>query len=215
MLTQARITQTVVLSDILFPLTLSEILTTIEKLGFEVNPTIPYPYPEGRFIGVGELGKKGKSVFQLNGGDRSFSIIDDSIKSGLENLNEFIKSIKEISKLDVYEHVKFYQMAANYNHYTENNPYEKIGLYCKSKNIESLSKLFKEDIQCFSIRISPSKNIPNSVNWFDITLTPNIERNNGYRIEVIYRNENKKIFEQFRDSIESKLIDMVKSIEGL
>lgn len=212
-LVQARISQGFTLNDVLFPLTLSEILDVIEKNGFEINPTIPYPYPKGRFAGSGELGRKGKTIFNINGGEKSIVIIGDTIEEGIETISSFIKGIKDTIKFDITKHISFYQLISQYKYYSNENSYEKIGTYCKSSNVESISKIMGEEIQHFGIRIGPIKQLPNSVDWFDLNITPDIEKNSGYNIDLVYRNPDKEKFDKFRDTVESNIIKIIKLIE--
>ena len=69
-----NISVSVYLDCILFPLTFTELLDSIEKNGYLLNPSLPVVRPFGRFRGSGQIGTKGKNIFQVDAGDKALSI---------------------------------------------------------------------------------------------------------------------------------------------
>lgn len=106
-------------STVLYPLSLIEIVESLEKLGYEISPSIPSPRPIGRFVGTGEFGRKGKSSVHVDAGAQALMVSNVSLKSALDSFNEVVSALSEDHKIDVLSMVRFYRFTANYEIRTE------------------------------------------------------------------------------------------------
>ena len=58
------------LKTVLFPITVKELVISLEKIGYQINPTVPSPLPIGRISVTGELARKGKISLVLETGSK-------------------------------------------------------------------------------------------------------------------------------------------------
>jgi len=209
-----NISVSVYLDCILFPLTFTELLDSIEKNGYLLNPSLPVVRPLGRFRGSGQIGTKGKNIFQVDAGDKALSIFGVSLEEVQTEFDAFCKTLLEDYSIDIDEMIKFYQYAGNYEYKTKLNPYDVISRSYESPHHEKVSEIFGESIKTFAIRLAISETLPKDVDWFDVKITPDIQRNNGYIIEVAYRKKDKEKYQTFTDNFESNIIKIIKHLEA-
>jgi len=209
-----NISVSVYLDCILFPLTFTELLDSIEKNGYLLNPSLPVVRPFGRFRGSGQIGTKGKNIFQVDAGDKALTIFGVSLEEVQTEFDAFCKTLLEDYSIDIDEMIKFYQYAGNYEYKTELNPYDVISRSYESPHHEKVSEIFGESIKTFAIRLAISETLPKDVDWFDVKITPDIQRNDGYLIEVVHRKKDKEKYQTFTDNFESNIIKIIKHLEA-
>jgi len=204
----------VYLDCVLFPLTYKEVLDSIEKNGYKLNPSLPVVRPLGRFRGSGQIGTKGKNIFQVDGGDKALLIVGATLEEVQSEFDAFCKTLIEDYSIDVDEMINFYQFIGNYEYKTEHNPYDVISRSYESPHQEKVSEILGMSLKTFSVRIASSETLPKDVDWFDVKITPDVKRNDGYMIEAVYRNKDKEQYANFSDSIESNIVSLIKYLEG-
>jgi len=203
----------VYLDCVLFPLSFTELLDTIEKNGYVLNPTLPVNRALSRFRGSGQIGSKGKNTFQVDAGEKSIIIIGVSFEEVQSEFDAFSKTLLEDYSIDLDEMTKFYQLSANCEYKTKYDPYEVISKMYESSPAEKASELLGLPVKTFSIRLA-SDALPRDIDWFDVKITPHIERNDSYIIEIVYRNEDKEKYQSFTKDYELKIINFIKHIEA-
>jgi hypothetical protein len=202
------------LDVVLFPLTFSEILNSLEKNGYELSPAIPFPRPTGRFRGSGQIGRKGNISINIDGGEKSLIIAGTSLEDVRDEFHTLFKTILDDYAFNLDEIVKFYQYTATYRYKTKKNPFLTISKSCEYLKIKELSEIIGEPLKTFGIRFASADNIPNSEDWCDVKITPDIEKNDGYIFEIVYRNKNKDNYQTFISNIETNLMKVVSLLEG-
>ena len=209
-----NVSEGVYLDCVLFPLTFKELLDTIEKIGYVLHPSIPKTRALGRFRGSGQIGTKGKNIFQVEGGDKALLVVGASLVEVQSEFAAFCKTLVEDFSIDVEEMIKFYQFTGNYEYKTEHNPYDVISRSFVSPHQEKVSEILGMPLKTYAVRIATSESLPKDVDWFDMKISPDVQRNDGYTIETVYRNKNKEQYTNFTDSFESNIVSLIKYLEG-
>lgn len=208
-----RITVGINLDTVLFPITFIELISSLEKGGYDINKAIPFPRPIGRFIGSGQIARKGNVGVSVDGGDKSITMIGTSLEDTIEEFDSFLKTLQIDYSLQLDEIASYYQFVAHYEYKTKKDPFSIIGNSCIFPKIEELAKIIETPIKTFSIRFASADNIPNDKNWFDINIAPDVQRNDGYVIDVVYRNEDKEFYRTFISHIEANIVKSIQLLE--
>lgn len=208
-----RITATIDLDRTLFPITFIELTASLEKLGFEINRAFPFPYPVGRFVGSGRIARKGNISINVDGGDKSITMIGISLENTIEEFDSFIKTLKTDYSVDLDKFANYYQFASHYEYKTNKNAYAIISKSCIYPKLDELAKIIEIPIKTFSIKVGSVDTLPNDKNWFDMQFTPDVQRNDGYLIEIVYRNENKESYRTFISHIEENIVKSIQLLE--
>ena len=211
-LTSLRTTVTIVLDCTLFPMTSIELTTSLEKLGFEINRMFPLPRPIGRFIGSGQIASKGNIAIAVDSGSKAITMFGISLKDTLEEYNSFIKTLQTDYSVDLDELAKYYQFISRYKCNTEKDAYAIISDSFIYPKLDELAEIIEIPIKTFSIQVGSADNVPNDRNWFDIKFTPDV-RNDGYAIDVVYRNEDNESYRTFISHIEEKIMKIIQLLE--
>ena len=209
-----RITVGITLDRVLFPITFIELISSLEKNGFEISQAIPYPRPIGRFIGSGQLGIKGKTTASVDGGGKSISMTGSSLEDTIEEYDKFNKTILADYSLDLDEFPKLYYLTGNYEYKTKKNTHSTISDSISYPKIEELSEIVDESMNVYAIQFGSADTVPNDKNWFDIKITPDVQRNDGYVINVVYRKEDRETYRTFISHIEENIVKIIRLLEG-
>lgn len=209
-----RVTVNITLDRTLFPLTFIELTNSLEKLGFEISKTFPFPRPVGRFIGSGHIARKGNIVCNIDAGRQSFSMIGKSFEATLEEFDSFLHTLKTEHSVDLDEYAKFYQIVSRYEYKTNRKAFQVVSDFFTSPKIDELAKIMEIPIKTFSIQVGSADAVPTEVNWFDMHFIPDVSRNDGYSIALIYRNENRKVYRNFIRLLEERVMKSIQLIEG-
>jgi len=209
-----RMTVTIKLDSTLWPITLIEFTNSLEKLGFEITEEIPIPRPIGRFSGLGQIARKGNIVVNVDGGAKAISMYGLSLESTIEEFDSFIKTLQTDYSVDLDEFADYYQFASRYEYKTNEDAYAMISNFFTYPKLDELAKIIDIPIKTFSIKVGSADAVPNEINWFDIQFAPDVQRNDGYTIDVVYRNENKESYRTFISHIEEKIVKSIQLLEG-
>ena len=208
-----RVSTGIFLDVILFPLTYSELFNSLEKIGFDINPAIPIPRPIGRFRGSGQVAKKGKITLNIDGGDKSLIMYGDSLEEAINEFTSFSKTLSSDYLMDLDENSKFYQVTAAYEYKSDFDPSEAISKAWKNPDTEKISDIFEISVTTYAVRFASADNLPNEKNWFEINITPDILRNDGFSVEILYRNEDKDRYTYFINHIEDRILKTINLLK--
>ena len=129
---------------------------------------------------------------------------------------ELIELIKDGLKLDISEHVTFYETIMDYQIGTDKNPRKMIENI--SKEIEFSTKIgsiFGYELSPFTIRLANKGKIPNSPDWMDVRIEPYVPlADKFYSITVVNRNTKREGIMSMFTSIEDILIQIVNYLES-
>lgn len=205
--------KSIILNQVLFPLTWQELLNSLLRLGYELSPSFPYPLPTGRVSGRGHIARKGKTAIWLDSGSKEILVFDDSINSCIEEFDSVLNQIQEDHEINFHDYSRFYQFQGNFCYMSDINAYDSIRRASEHSNLERISEILGERVSSFGFRFGKSDSIPNSENWFDIKITPDIQRNRGYYIEVVYRREEREIVNNFMNNFNNYINNIIELIE--
>lgn len=208
-----QISHGIMLKTVLFPTTIKELVTSLEKRGYEINPSIPSPLPPGRFNVTGELARKGKTSVMVETGTKLIFVVDDSIQSSIERFEEIISGLIEDHEIDLNEFARYYRFTATYLFKTKKPAYETISNTIKSPILNEFSKIIGEDVSPLVLRLGGTNLRINDENWFDINIEPNFLRDDSYVINIVYRNQDRSKTKKFMETIENKLQRIIRIIE--
>jgi len=209
-----RMTVTIKLDSILWPITLIELINSLEKLGFEIAREFPFPRPAGRFVGSGQIARKGNIVVNVDGGAKAISMLGLSLESTIEEFDSFLSTLKTDYSVDLDEFANFYQFASRYEYKTNKDAYAIISDFFTHPKLDELAKIIEIPIKTFKIKVGSADAVPNERNWFDLEFAPDVQRNDGYVIDVVYRNENKESYRTFISHIEENILKSIQLLEG-
>ncbi len=209
-----RITVGVNLDKVLFPITFIELISTLEKIGYTINRGVPFPRPIGRFIGSGQIARKGHISVSIDGGDKSITVVGNELSDTIEEFDSILKTLLTDYSIDLDEIHNFYQFVAKYEYKTNKDAFSVISGSCDYPKLKEVAKILETPLRTFAIRLASTDCVPNDKNWFDIQINPDINRNDGYAIEIVYRNENKEYHRRFISHIESNIIKIIQLLEG-
>jgi len=202
------------LNCVLFPVKWAEMISVLEKLGFNINEALPYPLPTGRVSGSGKVARKGRTTFSVNPGDKSIVMTDRTIQDAKTELNDFITTLKTDHGLDILKYIQFYQFTSSHKYSIKKEAYQSLSKSCNIPKSSKFSEILGFKVEPYSIRLGQSGTIPNSENWFDVLIDPDFERNDGFNVNTVYRNQDFTIYNAFISNYEEKIIKLMSLIEG-
>jgi len=212
--TPLSITYGIHFKTILYPLTFLELADSLEKKGYELSPTLPFPRPPGRMTGAGEVARKGKTAVQVDSSAQVLTVVDISITSAQNCFNEIVKMLKDDYNVNIDNLAQFYSFSAAYKFYTKKHAFKTLVGALKVPIIEKLKTIMNEEICPFELRFGGANQVVNSENWFDISIRPNYERDDSYLVHVVFRNKDKTKTQKFIESFEERVTKIITLIEG-
>jgi len=200
-------------TTLLFPLNYSGLMNSLEKRGYEISSGIPFPRLPIRIGGAGEIARKGKTIVQVDAGQQILQVVGTDLKSTFECFQEIEKALKEDCNFQIIDFARTYNISANYVSSTRNRSYEAIAKAFSSPIFNDLGKIMEENLWPLTLNFAGANLVVNSNNWFDISIRPNLERDNSYTIEVVFRNADRLKTEKFLQTLEEKLTRIIELID--
>jgi len=201
------------LKTYLYPLAFHELADSLEKRGYEISSSVPFPRPSGRMTGAGEIARKGKTVVQIDTNAQILVVLDISIKSALDSFDEITKMLIEDHDVNLNDFARFYRFNATYEYSTKKQAYETIARALNFPIFGNLEEIMGEKVWPFELRFGGAGSKVNSENWFDISVRPNVERNDSYFIAVVYRNSDRTKTQNFVKSFEERVTKIIGLID--
>lgn len=201
------------LNTYLFPITIIELTSVLEKKGYDLSPSLPTPQPDTRIFGAGEIARKGKSVLVIDSSAQVLAVTDVTVKSALDCFDELVKGLIEDFGIDINSLSRFYSFIATYKVPTKKKAYETIAKNFEIPILGKFEEIFSEKLFVSELKFAGANLQANSENWFDLMVRPNYERNDSYIFKTVYRNVNKKKVIEFMNSFEQRIEQLVKLID--
>jgi len=197
----------------LYPLTFQELAGSLEKKGYEISPTLPFPLPAGRLVGAGEIARKGKASIRIDTSAQVLTIVDISIESALGCFDEITNFLQEDYDVDVNDFARFYSFVATYEFLAKEQAYAKIAKAFRPSIFDEIEKIMGQKIWPFGLRFGGADLRVNSENWFDVEIRPNPGRNDSYVLSVVFRNRDRAKTQEFIQSFEKKMANVIDLID--
>jgi len=196
----------------LYPLSLQDLVGILEKKGYEISSSLPFPLPAGRLGGAGELARKGKTVVQIDTSAQVLTINDISVESAMSCFDEIANLLQEDYGVDVNNFARFYSFVATYEFQAKKQAYEKIAKAFRFPIFDEIEEILGQKIWPFGLKFGGADLQVNSENWFDVEIRPNLERNDSYVLQVVFRNSDRARTQEFIKTFEKKMGKVVNLI---
>ena len=209
-----RLRFSVRLKHVVFPIELRELLDTLSKAGYSLNPKIISPLPPVRISIVGPIATKADYIVDVNS-DMGVLAIEGKSEAVLTEFDELESLIKNKLNVDISEGVQFYEAFAYLTIFSEKNPIEKMGKIFESiEETIKFSDVLGEDVSVFTVKFASKGKIPNQEEWFEFSIEPAPLRPiNEYHAIIVYRGTNKLKVQKFVQELRNKTLKVVELIE--
>jgi len=132
----------------------------------------------------------------------------------MESLEALLKDELDFESSD---RVLFYEFLANLSVKAKRDPLEIWRQ--ESAQIQVLKKFWKElgtDVSLFGVRISPSGEIPNQANWFEVRFEPSVTLPKAHHfVQIIYRRSRREEVFEFVKQFDGFLTRLLTSLEAV
>lgn len=204
------------LKHVIFPIDFRDLRKALARNAYELVPIRgPIPGRPARISWEGPMARKGESVVSL---DTSLSLVGvshkiiEEAKKGFEELTEITE--KELG-INLHSNVWYYELSMHFILETETPPAHRIAKITDGNTYFSkFAKILEREVSMFSVRLIPSKKIPNQEDWFDITIEQDIPLANAYHVGVMFRNKERSEIEKFSTTLEKNVLRLIDVIEG-
>ena len=198
----------------ILPVEFRELSAALAKNGFELAIIRNLPPPPNRIIYSGEIGRKKETIVVADSEAGEIGVVSKSLAESSTSFNDLIKIINDEIGVNLYEHVKFFEIVAHYKLDTGKIPLKEIPKAENKQFIAKFSEIIGQSLSTYSIRLSKKDSSINQNDWIDIAIEPDMVYENNYHIGVIFRDLDKSKTETFVKNLESNLVKMVKTIEA-
>jgi len=198
----------------LSPFDARDVAKIMQKLGCKPIAKLPSPEFGARIGMTGYIAEKDQNLIYIDTDRQVFRVVSFEFADVHSSLNILESIVNEI-KAHYNVLPDFYELAWEFMIEAEKNVLE---IFQKqSQKISLLNDINSElnlDFALLGVRLF--KGSPNSPNWFDIRIEPNLSRNGmGYHIGVIYRNKDWGKFSEEVMKISDVIKKIIKQIEGV
>jgi hypothetical protein len=204
------------LDYILFPIKFEAFREALASNGFSIIVPRAPNLPIGADIAVtGPIARKQDVVISLDSERQVLSAEGKSLADTLSVFSEIEKIVEKVLRIDVTSKARFYEVLANYEAETGKNPLQQISNIGLPKRIvEGFEEILGAPVSSYTLRLSPTGQVPNQEDWFDIRIEPLVIRaTDTYLVNVMYRNKEKSKLVEFTSHIEEKIKSMLNMIE--
>lgn len=136
----------------------------------------------------------------------------------LEILETFtnLEPILTNSGMNTEDDIRFYELLAEYNIASENNPVKKIqNFFGPLSSISKFDEVMGSDSSLFTIRIVPKDVVIDQENYYEARIEPLVvQQDSTYYFYLIFRNKERAIVEDFTRNLNNKISSLVEIIES-
>lgn len=201
---------------VIFPIDIRDFRDLLAKNGYELSPIRgQIPGRPLRIAFSGDIARKGENIVYMDTSEGTIGISGKSEKDAIEAFENITEIILSNLGFDLNTNAWFYEIVAHYIVRTSSSPLSGISKIIESNPISpKISAIIGEKTGSFSLRLSPKNSLPNSENWYDISIEQDVLLPEAYHVGVVFRNSNRKKVKNFASSVEIKIAELVKLIEG-
>lgn len=204
------------MTSVLPPMDTLEFIDLLVKAGYiRIAPTPPGTQRGVRFAFTGPIARRGDVIIDVNDERGIIGVASPLPDLTIKSFEEVIQLIKSNLKVDPESMASFYEFIGHCEVESPHSPVEKIGhISEKISIIEEISKVIGRDTSLFTLRLAPKGEMPNQVEWFDITIEPHlIHARSVYTVSAVYRSQNKSLVQKFAEgflTIIEKMLDIIE-----
>lgn len=204
------------LNYVIFPLEFRDLRTSLARNGYElarIEGRIP-PRP-AQIAFAGEIARKGEIVVYIDSSEGEIAVHGRSLDEVLMGFEQLSKVVQTELGIDIHSNVWYYQLVAHYTIKTGTIPRHAIPKAVEGNpHFSKFNEILAEQTSMFSIRLSPKDKIPNTADWFDIAIEPDVLNPEAYHIGVVFRNPNRVRSEDFVKNLKRAVFNLLKVVEG-
>lgn len=200
----------------LYPFDELTFINALPELGYVLSERAPIPPFGGRIAIRGEIAAKGDIRIMLNSDLRTLELIGRDIGSLLDEFGNLEKILLDKFGLDARQNAYFYELLADVSVAGKQSPLQSLGRRLESLELlKELGGILKHPVTNFGMRLAPPDTEPNSADWFDIRIEPEVLRpRSHYSILIVYRQrERDKVF-SFGQTLLQMLEHLIICLEG-
>jgi len=203
------------LNYVIFPIDFRELRFALAKNGYELSSVSGrIPSPPARIGFGGEVARKRETTVVVETDSGEIGVISRSLREATESFEELANVIKSELGVSLHENVRFYWCFVHYKVDTGRIPCNEIAKTENNDYIARFSKILKEDVSSFSVRLQPKNANPNQESWFDIAIEPDVMNDKLYHIGVVFRSPDRNKTKTFVKDLENNLLKLIGVIEA-
>lgn len=202
------------LDKVIFPLDFRDLQYALAKNGYELSPVKELPPPPTRIGFGGEIARIKEAKVLADSQTGEIVVADRLLGQAYQSFEDLAKIIASELGLDLHSKVKYYHVTVHYRVATGKTPLEEISKAENKEFMTKFSEIMKEDLTSFSIRLAPKGAIPNSENWVDIAIEPDVIDESRYHIGVVFRSSKRDKTEAFVKNLENNLLKLIELVEA-
>jgi hypothetical protein len=205
------------MTSVLPPIDTIEFIDLLVKAGYiRIAPPTPSGTQRGvRFSFTGPIARKGDVIIDVSDERGIIGVASPLSDLTIKSFEEILQLIRSNLKFDPESIASFYEFIGQCEVESPYSPVEKIG-HISEKNsiIDEISKVIGRDTSLFTLRLVPKGEIPNQVEWFDVTIEPHlIHARSVYTISAVYRSKNKSLVQKFAEGFLTTIDKILEIIE--
>jgi hypothetical protein len=211
-----EITYAVRLNYVIFPLEFRDLRNALARNGYELARMEGRIPPRPTRVGfAGEIARKGEIEVHIDSGEGEIAVRGRSLDETTTGFEQVLKVIQTELDMDIDVNVWYYSLIAHYTLQTGTSPHHTIPEVVKGNPFFSrFNEILGEQTCMFSVRLCPTKKIPNRADWFDIAIEPDVLNADAYHIGVVFRHPDKGRTQAFIKNLKQVLFKLLKVIEG-
>lgn len=202
------------LDKVIFPLDFRDLRYALAKNGYELSPVKDLPPPPALIGFGGEIARIKETRVLADSEAGEIAVTSRLLGEACQSFEDLANIIASELGLDLHSKVKYYQVTVHYRVTTGKTPFEEISKAENKEFMTKFSEIMKEDLSSFSIRLCPKGAVPNSENWFDIAIEPEVIDERFYHVGVVFRSSKRDKTEAFVKNLESNLLKLIGLIEA-
>lgn len=175
------------LKDVFWPFDTLSLADTLTKLGYaNIQQS-----PDQRVI----IADKKQTRFYLDQSKLAFGFHSDTIESLITAQKEFFATIQKDLRVNMSEHIKFYEIEHKVKKLSENNTYDLISnLYGGSTDINAISQIIGMPIKVNGINVIKQSGSPENNSWYQIEVLPLVTSvPNTFICRLLYRDPSQQV----------------------
>jgi len=202
------------LSHLIFPLDFRDLRLALAKNGYELSPVRELPPAPTRISFGGEIARKSETTIVADSEAGEIGVIGRSLQQAVASFGDLANLVASELGVDLHAKVRLYFLVAHYRVETGKMPLKEIPKADNKEYVSKFSRVMKEDLSSFSIRLIPRGAALNQEDWFDIAIEPDVIDESRYHIGVVFRNSRKEKTETFIKDLENSLLKLIEVIEA-
>jgi len=206
-----------VLNSIFFPFVEPDFSDLLKEKNYTIGRSVPPVFPHGsRGYMSGRVAIKGDCVVDVDANRKLVASEARSPEEVINSMQELISIAKRNFHVNFKKDLSFIELIANLVVISEGNPLRSFVEFSKrNPALKKFSEVMETDSAFFSIGIIPECGNPTDSKWFDIRISPRHSSfSREYYVESVFRDKEVNPVLDFTKAVNSKIIKLIKVIEG-